>query len=133
MRAGKYVALRDKIKEIKKKHEAELAPFNTALARLGGMIQEHLHKTNAQSVRTGSGTAYLSRKTSASIADRNAFLKWVLGTKEGTDFLDVKANVTAVDAYLAKQEEASKTDPSIIPTAPPGINFHEMHVIRVKR
>lgn len=121
-RIGQYVTLRDKIKDIKDKHKAELEPFNQALELLGAALLGHLNATKQDSANARSaGTAYRTTQKSASIVDADAFRRHVIGT-EDYGLLDLKANVTAVEAFLAEHE-----------TLPPGVKYTTRDVIGVRR
>lgn len=131
-RVDQYVRLRDKITELKKKHKEELKPFNETLMQLNGLILQLLNDAGAESVRTEKGTAYKTLDRSATLADRSAFLDFVKNS-EAWELLDYKANVTAVADYIADKVEAAKTDPSIIPAPPPGVNYNETWEVGVRR
>jgi hypothetical protein len=130
-RTEQYLKLRAKIKSIKARQEEELKPYKEALARLGGMLLDHLNSTNATSVKTKVGTPYISRDVSVTVADREAFWNWMLAT-DNFDFLEVRASEAAMNEYMEELAELSKTDPSIIPVAPPGINYTVGQKLNVK-
>lgn len=131
-RVEQFVALRDKIKTIKEKQKAELEPFNAALEKLGGILLGHLNATGAENVGTGHGTVYRKMKKSATIADREAF--WAYCVAQGEfDLFDIKANAVAVEAHINEKVEAAKTDPTIVPGPPPGINFTAIAEVGVQR
>lgn len=129
---GKFVKLRDKIKEIEDKHKDELKPYKDMRERLEGMLLEHLNTVGADKVGTKHGTVSRSTKPSASIADMNAFWNWVVVTGN-FDMVDKKANAPAVRDYINEQAELAKTDPSIVPAPPPGVNFATITKPSVRR
>lgn len=121
-RIDQYVRLRDKIKEIKDRHKAELKPFNEGLDMLGAMLLDHLNRTKQDSANARSaGTAYRTKRQSATIADADAFRRHVIGT-ESWDLLDWKANATAVATFLEENK-----------TLPPGVNYSVRDEIGVRR
>lgn len=120
-RIEQYVKLRDKIKELKEGYEALLNPYVTALEKLNGMILDHLNNISADSVATPSGTAYRTAKKSASLADPDIFMNYVI-TNGAWGLLDRKANVTAVADFI-------ETNKSL----PPGVNFTQVFVVGVRR
>lgn len=132
VRVNQYVRLRDKIKEIKDRHKAELKPFIETQAQLNGIILGLLDQAGAESVRTDSGTAYKTLDRSATLADRSAFWEYVK-SNEAWDLIDYKANVTAVADYITEKVEAAKTDPTVIPAPPPGVNYTETWEVGVRR
>lgn len=120
-RVAQYVALRDKINEMKERHKAELKPYMDVLDGLNAVLLQHLNATNSNSVATDAGTAYKTEKRSASIADGEAFMRYVIGG-ELWDLLDRKANVTAVDDHIKEHG-----------VAPPGVNFSTRVEVGVRR
>ena len=73
-RVKQFIALRDKKKEIKKKHEDELKPYQEAMDALEGYIMTWLHSLNANNIATDAGTAYMSTRVSATVADARSVL-----------------------------------------------------------
>ncbi len=120
-RIGQFVALRDKIKLMDDAHKTTMKPAREALEQLGNMLMDHLKNINADSVATEAGTVYKTVKHSASIADGEAFWKYVTDN-EAWDLLDRKANVSAVADFI---ETHSGT--------PPGINYTSVQVVGVRR
>lgn len=131
-RIDQYIQLRDKITEIRKKHKEELRPYNETQMLLSNTILQALNAAGVESARTDSGTAYKTLDRSATLADRSMFWDFVK-ENEAWDLIDYKANVTAVSDYIAEKIEAAKTDPSIIPAPPPGVNYNETWEIGVRR
>lgn len=132
VRVSQYVRLRDKIKEIKDRHKAELKPFIETQAQLNALILGLLDQAGAESVRTDSGTAYKTLDRSATLADRSAFWEYVQA-EQAWHLIDYKANVTAVADFIADKAEAAKTDPLVVPAPPPGVNYSETWEVGVRR
>lgn len=120
-RVGQYVALRDKIKEKEAAHKDELKPFKETLEKLGAVILAHLNETGAESVRTDAGTAYVTPKRSATLADANAFFEYVK-ENEAWDLMDRKANVTAVADFVEEHN-----------APPPGVNYTTILNVGIRR
>jgi dynactin complex subunit len=131
-RVSQYVKLRDKIKELDDKHKEAMAPMRDMLEQLNSVILQMLKTAGVESARTNSGTAYVSEKRSASIADADAFWSFVVATGDW-DLIDRRANVTAVYDFIQKQAEAAKTDPNVVVGPPPGVNFATRNVVGVRR
>ncbi len=131
-RTEQFVKLRDKIRDIKERHKKELKPYNEALEKLGNMLLDHLNQIGVESVRADAGTPHKVIERSAAIADKDAFWAWVV-TQGKWEFLDYKANVTAVAQHIEEQLEKAKEDPTIVPAAPPGVNYSERYKIGVLR
>lgn len=116
-----YIKLRDKKAEIKAKHDAELAPINETLAKIEIHLLEQMQAQGVKAYKADSGTAYTSTSTSATVADRDMFFKFVR-EKELWQFLEARVSKTAVDEYVAANEEV-----------PPGVNYKTAVVVNVRR
>lgn len=120
-RVEQYIKLRDKIKEMEARHKEELKPYKETLEKLNAVILAHLTQVGGESIRTSSGTAYVTEKKSASLADPQAFMEYVI-VNEAWDLLDRKANVKAVDDYINENS-----------APPPGVNFSSTLMVGVRR
>jgi hypothetical protein len=120
-RVEQFVKLRDKIGEIKNRQKNELKPYNETLAKLNGVLLAHLNSVNGNSISTDAGTVYRTEKKSASLADADAFMQFVV-TNNAFDLLDRKANVTAVEDYINEHK-----------SSPPGVNYSSTFVAGVRR
>lgn len=120
-RVEQYIKLRDRIKEIETRHKEELKPFKDTLEKLNSVILQHLTQVGGESIRTSAGTAYVTEKKSASLADPQAFMEYVIGN-DAWDLLDRKANVSAVADYINENN-----------APPPGVNYSSTFVVGVRR
>lgn len=120
-RVDQYVALRDKIKKLDDEHKEKMKPYREVLEKLNGVLLEHLNQISGDSVRTEAGTVYRTAKKAASLADADAFMRFVIGN-EAWDLLDRKANVTAVADFIEENN-----------APPPGVNFSTTFVVGVRR
>lgn len=120
-RVDQYVRLRDEIKRRDDEHKAAMKPFRETLEKLNNVLLSHLITINGDSVRTDAGTVYRTEKKSASLADPDAFMRFVV-SNEAWDLLDRKANVTAVADFIAEND-----------ATPPGVNFSSTFVVGVRR
>jgi hypothetical protein len=121
LRVEQYIKLRDKINEIKEHHKTELKPFVDTLEQLNGLLLQHLNDTNQDAAKTSAGTVYRSTKETASLADPEAFMEYVIQSGE-FELLDRKANKTAVKAFIEENN-----------CAPPGVNFGVSYEVGVRR
>jgi hypothetical protein len=120
-RVDQYVRLRDLIKTKEDEHKAVLKPYKEMLEKLNSVLLDHLNTINGESVRTDTGTVYRTEKKAASLADPDAFMRYVIGS-EAWDLLDRKANVTAVADFIEENN-----------APPPGVNFSTTFVVGVRR
>lgn len=93
---GTYVALRDRIAEVKEGHKAELKPLEAGLDELGGMLLLHLQSQKVESVRTAAGTVYKTGWATAKVQDWDATLEFIKAG-EHWDLLPRSVNKSAVE------------------------------------
>lgn len=115
------IALRDKIKQIQERHKTELAPYLETQEQLKNALLSHLNQVGADSIRTGAGTFFRAERVSASLADPDAFMKYVTRTGK-FDLLDRKANKTAVEAYMEEHG-----------VPPPGVSYTKAYDVNIRR
>jgi hypothetical protein len=120
-RVAQYVKLRDKIKAKEAEQKAELKPLKDTLEQLNAVLLAHLNQVGGNSVTTDGGTVYRTEKKSASLADAQAFMDFVVAN-QAFDLLDRKANVSAVEEYIREND-----------APPPGVNFSSTFVVGVRR
>ena len=117
----KYVQLRDKKASIKKEYDEKVAKYDEAMAKVEAVLLKHFEETGAESVKTGSGTAYKSSRTSATVADWDSFFEYVKGN-ELWHFLEHRANKKAVEEFKNEHQDI-----------PPGLNWRSEVVVNIRR
>lgn len=116
-----YVTIRDKVAEIKSAHKAQLKPYEEALNKLEFQMLGILNNAGVDSMKTPDGTAYRTEKTSVTIADKSAFMDYVKNS-ESFELLDVRANKTAVEDFMAEHQDL-----------PPGVNIRREAAVNFRR
>lgn len=119
---GKYVQLRDKIKQLDDEHKEKMKPYRELLERLNGLLLEHLKVVGADSSKTPAGTVYKTLKKSATIADAGAFRAYVIENR-AWEMCDWRVNVTAATAFIEENEGE----------LPPGVNYTTHYEVGVRR
>lgn len=122
IRVQQYVQVRDALKALDDEYQKKREPLIEVQNLLTGWIMEFLNKTGSQSVKTVHGTCYQSTRYTASLADPDAFMKFVIANGK-FDLLDRRANATAVKDYVA--ENAGQL--------PPGANLSAVKTLGVRR
>jgi hypothetical protein len=117
-----YIKLRDKKAEIKAQMDEAVKPIQEKMDKLEAKLLEAFQATGVDSVKTEFGTAYTSVRTTASIADRDAFMEFVKAHEEWS-LLEVRAAKTAIEQYRAANDDE----------LPPGVNIREERVVNVRR
>lgn len=120
-RTDQLVRLRDEINRLDDEHKERMKPYKVMYEKLTGLMMEHLKATNSESVKTDSGTVFLSSRKSASLADPDVFMQFVV-KNNAWDLLDRKANATAVADFIEENN-----------APPPGVNFSVMETLNVRR
>jgi hypothetical protein len=120
-RVEQYVKLRDMIKAKNDDHKKSMKPLNETLEQLNSVLLAHLNGIGGNSVATDNGTVYRTEKKSASLADAQAFMDYVIAN-QAFDLLDRKANVLAVEEHIKGND-----------APPPGVNFSSTFVVGVRR
>lgn len=116
----KYVELRRERDAMKKRHKEELEPLTEKMERIETAIMKFFQKTGQNSAKTDHGTPYIQKRVSATVADRDAFLAFVM-ENESLEFLENRVNKTAVQQYMEDNEEV-----------PPGIKVSTQQVINIR-
>ena len=75
---GKYVELRDQLKEIGERHAAELAPYNEQMEKIEAWLLANLNQDGVDSYKTSAGTAYKSTTMSTRMVSHEEFMACVL-------------------------------------------------------
>lgn len=116
-----YIKLRDKKAVLEREHKEELAPIKEIMDKLEGWLQKQLLADGIESMKTNVGTAFLQTASSATVRDWNATLEYI---KEADEWglLESRVNKTAIKDFIANKGEP-----------PPGVEFREIIVTRVRR
>lgn len=119
-RIAAYVQLRDHKKAADSEFKKSMERVNAAMKKLEGELMKDIAASGGNSLSGPSGVVYTTVKSTASIKDRDAFLRFVFQTKN-LEVLDVRANKTVV-----RELEAAGT-------VVPGIKYTEAKVIGVRK
>jgi hypothetical protein len=117
-----YIKLRDRKAEIKAQMDEAIKPIQEKMDKLEVKLLEAFQATGVDSVKTEFGTAYTSVRTTASIADRDAFMEFVKAHSEWS-LLEVRAAKLAVEQFRAANDNE----------LPPGVNIREERIVNVRR
>ncbi|MDY0282399.1 MAG: hypothetical protein RBR35_17770 [Salinivirgaceae bacterium] len=118
---AKYVATRDELEKMKKAFDAQVADLKALQEKRELWLKGQLDALGVESLRSAHGTVFTATKTSATVADWQSFLEWVV-TNDQFDFLEHRVNKTAVVQRLDEGD-----------TLPPGTNFTTLKTVQVRR
>lgn len=121
-RISQYVALRDHIEQMEKQHAEQLKQPKDTLQKLGGIIQKFLDDNKLENLKTAGGTAYVSVRYTASLSDPDAFMRFVIDTKN-FDLLERRASSTACRQFVEDHNGQ----------LPAGVNLNALSSIGVRR
>lgn len=117
----RYVQLRDKKAELKAGYDASVKDIDAALERIENFLLTKMQELGVESVRTPFGTPYVSKRTSASVADWEAVLDFVKANDEW-QMLERRVNKTVVAQWRDEHNDL-----------PPGLNWTEERVVNIRR
>lgn len=117
----KYIQLRDLKAKLDAEHKERTAPIAAAMDKAESALLAMFDQLGMDSAGCPAGTAYRTTKTSATVADMDAFLEFVKAN-EAWHFLERRVAKTQVDEYVAANQDL-----------PPGINYSSMVSINVRR
>lgn len=117
----RYIRMRDTKDRLKKAYAKKIAPLEDAMGQIEGLLLRMFEDTGIDSAKCGSGTAYKSRRCSATVADWDAALRHIIA-KQAWSMLEKRVSKDAVEAY--KEEYGD---------LPPGVNWREELVVNVRR
>lgn len=121
-RIAQYIEVRDALKRVDEKWEAERKPLSEIQEQLSGRIRAFMESNNiTDNLKSKSGTCYLSTRYTASLADPQAFMDYVIRTQK-FELLDRRANTTAVKDYVQEHNQL-----------PAGCNLNAIQTVGVRR
>jgi len=120
-RVEQYIQIRDLLKAVDERWNAERKPLLELQERLAGIIRSSMDDLNVTNMKSRAGTCFLSTRYTASLADPEAFMQYMMASGE-FELLDRKANTTAVRDYVERHN-----------TLPPGVNLTSLQTVGVRR
>lgn len=117
----RYIRLRDAKDQLKKMFAKRIGPIDEALETIEGLLLKQFDELGVESARCASGTAYKSRRTSATVADWEATLNHVI-KHQNWSMLEKRVSKDAVGAYREEYGEL-----------PPGVNWREEVTVNIRR
>lgn len=106
----KFVQLRDKVAEIKKRHTEELSQYNLALNTLEAWMLEMLNTSGSDSMKTSNGTFFKTTHTSVTCNEWSKTLDYIRDN-EAWELLEARVSRTAVESIM---EETKAPIPGVI-------------------
>lgn len=101
---SRYIRMRDKIAEVKKRQSNEMAPYTDALKQLESVLLLTLQNNKAESMRVEEGTFFRTVSTSARVSDWRATLAFIR-EREAWELLEARVSKLAVEAIMQDTNE----------------------------
>lgn len=117
----KYILLRDRKADLKRDYEGKVAALDKVMEKMEAVLLDAFQTSGVESVRTAAGTAYKSTRTSATVADWDAFFAFVK-EHQAFELIERRCSKTAVEQYRAANDDL-----------PPGLNWREEAVVNIRR
>lgn len=116
-----YIKLRDARDAMKKKHTQELRPILDNMEKLEGWLHRKLNADNLKNFSGQAGTAFLKKRTSVKVMDRDVYFQFVRD-RNAWSFLEARANPTEVQEFMDEHG-----------APPPGVDVTVEEVCQVRR
>lgn len=116
-----YISLRDEKEQLSKELKERLKPIDEKMSKIEAKVLQAFDKLGTDSVKTNAGTAYVSRKTSVTTADKESFLKYIKENEEW-GLLDVRPLKASIEQYREANDDI-----------PPGLNWREEITVNFRR
>jgi hypothetical protein len=117
----RYITIRDAKAEKEAEHKKGMERYNKALARIEEILMARLEADGEDSKKTPHGTCYKTTKTTAKVADRDAFLEYVK-ENDAWNFIESRVNAKEVEKYVGEHDEL-----------PPGVTTTRFTKVGVRR
>ena len=117
---GLYLQLRERKAQIEESIKPKLAGIREDMNKLESWLLEQAEAAGVRSFRTDAGTAFITTQDSATVADWDKTLPYILANKDW-DLLEKRVNKTAVRDHI-----------ELTGTPPPGVNFTTRRAINVR-
>lgn len=116
-----YIALRDRKATLKTEYETKVAVIDDVMGKVEAHLLNVFNEMGMDSVKTEFGTAYKATRTSASVADWDAFFSYVK-LNDAWELLEHRCSKVAVEQFKAANADL-----------PPGVNWREEQIVNIRR
>lgn len=117
-----YVRIRDAKDALTRKFNEDEAALKAQMAEITAFLTAEAHRTGVDGFKTEHGTVYKKEKLTASCADWDIFLPWVVQHNE-IDMLERRIKHATIKQYLADHEGG----------LPPGVSVFREEEFHVRR
>ena len=118
---AEFIRLRDALSEEKAKFKQIEDQIKTRQAQIQGELSQVMTQLGVDSLKTPSGTAYLTEKVSVLTSDKEKFLEYVQ-KNEAWELLDIRGSKTAIQEFTLENNDV-----------PPGIELSRFQDVGIRR
>ncbi len=119
---AQYVKLRDFIKKETDAFDERLKPYNDAMKLIEAQLNQKMLDDGVESFKTEHGTAYKTSTLSVRTADKDSFVRYVIG-EQAWGLVDFRPLKDGVKEFLEAHGD----------TPPPGVDIAFVTNVRVRR
>ena len=116
-----FIRLRDQLSEKKAEFKQVEDQIKTRQAQIQGELSQVMSQLGVDSLKTPSGTAYLTEKVSVLTSDKEKFLEYVQ-KNEAWELLDIRGSKTAIQEFTLENNDV-----------PPGIELSRFQDVGIRR
>ena len=116
-----FIRLRDELSEKKAEFKKIEDQIRTRQAQISGELQQVMGQLGVDSLKTPSGTAYLTEKVSVLTSDKEKFLDYIQ-KNNAWELLDIRGSKTAIQEYALENNDL-----------PPGIELSRFQDVGIRR
>lgn len=117
----KYIALREAKSKMDRKHKDKMAHLTEVMDAIEAELLSEFDRQGIDSVRTANGTAYKSKRTSATVRDWDLTLDYIR-QHDLWNMLEKRVNKVAVEEFVNENEGL-----------PPGVDWRSEITVNVRR
>ncbi len=145
-----FVATRDKIAELNAELKEQVSELIDQQKKKEAWLQGNLNTLGVESMKTAEGTAFLKKGDSATVADREIFMEFMIGNalKDALAQSGGAVTVPDQDAFVAllaqsgawnfltnaiSKKEVQSAITAETPDPPPGVNYSTFQTLQVNR
>lgn len=117
-----YIKIREKKSQLKAEYDEKVSKFDAVQDKIEALLLQRFGEMGVDSVKTTNGTAYTSVRSSATLADWDAFKAFIEQQDDPYFFVERRVSKSAVEQYKAANDDL-----------PPGVNWSETRTVNFRR
>jgi hypothetical protein len=118
-----YIQVRSKKSQLKKEYENEVARYDELQDKIEALLLQRFGEMGIESIRTDEGTAYVSVRTTTSLADWDVYKAFCAKQEDPYGYLERRVNKAAIEQYKSANDDQ----------LPPGINWSATRTVNFRK